>query len=270
MKQLAGRIFAITGAASGIGKALALELAEHGAHLALSDIDQVGLADTLDRVAAATPTTTAIVDVADRNAMFGWAEQVVTDHGRVNAIVNNAGVNLHDDVETQSIRDVEWVIDTDFWGVVHGTQAFLPHLLASGEGHVVNISSVFGLVSIPNQSAYNAAKFAVRGYTDALRMELELDGAPVSATSVHPGGIKTDIVRNSRTKNKQQMAERFDRAARTTPDNAARQIVRAIQRDRRRALIGPDAILFDAASRLPASVSQRIVMAIARRQPEDG
>ena len=269
MKQLNDRVFAITGAASGIGRALSVELAQHGAHLALCDVDEIGLARTADLVGPTTRTTTSIVDVANRDSMFAWAEQVVSEHGRANGIINNAGVNLSHDAETQSIEDVEWVMDIDFWGVVHGTQAFLPHLKASGDGHVVNISSVFGLVSIPNQSAYNAAKFAVRGYTDALRMELELEGAPVSATSIHPGGIKTNIVRNSRAIDKARTIERFDQMAISTPEKAARQIVKAIERDRRRALIGPDAKVFDAASRLPASISQRIVMTLAKRQLSD-
>jgi len=270
MKQLSDKVFAITGAASGIGRALSVELAGRGAHLALCDVDEIGLARTADLVSATTRTTTSIVDVADRDAVFDWAEQVVSEHGRANAIVNNAGVNLSHDAETQSIEDVKWVMDIDFWGVVHGTQAFLPHLKTSGDGHVVNISSVFGLVSIPTQSAYNAAKFAVRGYTDALRMELEIEKAPVSATSIHPGGIKTNIVRNSRAQDKAKTVERFDQLAISTPEKAARQIIRAVERDRRRALIGPDAKVFDAASRVPASISQRIVMAMAKRQLGDG
>ncbi len=269
MKDLTGWVVAITGAASGIGRALAVELADHGCPLALCDVDEVGLARTSDMVSAKVPTTTSVVDVSDRDAMYGWAEQVVADHGGVNMIINNAGVNLSHDAETQSIADVEWVMDIDFWGVVHGTQAFLPHLKASGNGHVVNISSVFGLVSIPSQSAYNAAKFAVRGYTDALRMELELEDAPVSATTIHPGGIKTNIVRNGRGQNHQQSIERFDQVAMSTPEKAARQIVKAVERDRRRALIGPDAKVFDAASRLPARVSQGIVKALAKRNLAD-
>ena len=265
MKDLRGHVAAITGAASGIGRAVSIELARKGCHLALCDVDGVGLARTADLCGTAVDVTTAVVDVSGRDDMYEWAERVVADHGKVNLIVNNAGVNLSHDVETQSLADVEWVMNIDFWGVVHGTQAFLPHLKASGDGHVVNISSVFGLVSIPSQSAYNAAKFAVRGYTDALRMELELEGAPVSATTIHPGGIKTNIVRNSRAKDLELTIKRFDHVAMTTPEKAARQIVKAVERNRRRALIGPDAKVFDAASRLPAAISHRIVMATSRR-----
>ena len=142
--------------------------------------------------------TSQHLDVADRAAVYAWADQVVADHGKVNLIFNNAGVALGATVEAMSYEDFEWLMDINFWGVVYGTKAFLPHLKASGEGHVVNLSSVFGLISVPSQSAYNAAKFAVRGFTDTLRMELEIEGAPVSCTTVHPGGIKTNIARNAR------------------------------------------------------------------------
>lgn len=265
MKDVAGKVAAVTGAASGIGRAVAIALAQRGCHLALCDVDEVGLARTADLCGTAVDVTTSIVDVSGRDDVYEWAERVVADHGRVNLIINNAGVNLSHNAETQSMADFTWVMDIDFWGVVHGTQAFLPHLKASGDGHVVNVSSVFGLVSIPSQSAYNAAKFAVRGYTDALRMELELENAPVSATTIHPGGIKTNIVRNGRAQNHQHTIERFDQVAMTTPDKAARQIIKAIERNRRRALIGPDAKVFDVASRLPASVTHGIVKALAKR-----
>jgi NADP-dependent 3-hydroxy acid dehydrogenase YdfG len=270
MKELTGRVAAISGAASGIGRALAIELASLGTHLALSDVDEVGLMKTVSLCDSASLTiTTSIVDVSDREAVFAWAEHVVAEHGSVNMIFNNAGVSLTREVEAQTIEDIEWVMDTVFWGVVHGTQAFLPHLRASGEGHVINISSVFGLLSIPTQSAYNAAKFGVRGYTDALRMELDLEGANVSATTVHPGGIKTSIARNGRSDDLAGSIERFDKMTMTSPEKAAGQIVKAVQRNRRRALIGPDAILFDLVSRLPAVASQRIVRSISLRASKE-
>ena len=164
-------------------------------------------------------------------------------------------------------EDLEWLMGINFWGVVHGTKAFLPHLKAAGDGHVVNISSVFGLMSIPTQSAYNAAKFAVRGFTDALRIELDIERCGVSATTVHPGGIKTNIVRNARLDpdssplggDNDAAAVQFARVARTTPTPRRNQILAAVQRNRRRALIGPDAVVFDAVSRLPAGVSQRFL-----------
>jgi NAD(P)-dependent dehydrogenase (short-subunit alcohol dehydrogenase family) len=199
MRKFDGRVVAITGAASGIGRALAVEFASRGAHLALSDIDEVGLAESVARCEGrGVKVTSQRVDVSSREAMFSWADQVVAEHGKVNVIVNNAGVAVAANVDTVSYEDFEWLMGINFWGVVHGTKAFLPRLRASGDGHVVNISSVFGLISVPSQGTYNSAKFAVRGFTDALRMELDMAKCGVSATTVHPGGIKTNIARNAR------------------------------------------------------------------------
>jgi NAD(P)-dependent dehydrogenase (short-subunit alcohol dehydrogenase family) len=265
MKVFNGRVAAITGAASGIGRALAEELARRGADLAVADVDDANLAETVGRCEGyGVKVTAQHLDVAEREAVYAWAEEVVTDHGRVNLVVNNAGVALGATVESMSYEDFEWLMGIDFWGVVYGTKAFLPHLKASGEGHVVNISSVFGLVSIPSQSAYNAAKFAVRGFTDSLRMELEIEGAPVSVTTIHPGGIKTNIARHARVDSSvSELAgdpdaarADFERLFVTSPQKAARQILLAVQRDRRRALIGPDAKAIDLVARLPAGLYQ--------------
>lgn len=185
MKQFANKVAAITGAGSGIGRALAMELAAVGCDLALSDISETGLKTTADQASAqGVKVTTTVLDVADRAAVYAWADQVVTDHGRVNLLFNNAGVALAAPAETTSQADFEWLMNINFWGVVYGTQAFLPHLRASGEGHVVNLSSLFGLIGMPTQASYCAAKFAVRGYTETLRMELEMEGAPVDRKSV--------------------------------------------------------------------------------------
>jgi butyryl-CoA dehydrogenase len=268
MKDVTGRVAAVTGAGSGIGRALSIELARRGAHVALSDVDTEGLAETVAACEGhGVKVTSAAVDVADRSAVHDWAEQVVDEHGRCNLIVNNAGVALSATVESMTYDDLDWLMGVNFWGVVHGTKEFLPHLKVAGEGHVVNVSSVFGLMAIPSQSAYNAAKFAVRGFTDALRIELDIERCGVSATTVHPGGIRTNIVRNARLDpatsplggDNEAAAAQFARAARTTPEAAALQILAAVERNRRRALIGPDAVLFDAVSRLPAGVSQRVL-----------
>ena len=274
MKDFTGRVAAVTGAASGIGRAVAGELARRGAHLALSDIDEAGLHGTVKQCeGSGTGVTTAVVDVADRDAVYGWADKVQADHGKVNLLVNNAGVALGATVESMSYADFEWLMNINFWGVVYGTKAFLPHLRASGEGHIANVSSVFGLISVPSQSAYNAAKFAVRGFSDTLRMELEIEGAPVSVTTIHPGGIKTNIARNARVDPSVELlsgdadaARRdFERVFITSPEKAARQIVNAIQRDRRRALIGPDAKAIDFVSRLPAVLYQSVLTKGAAR-----
>jgi butyryl-CoA dehydrogenase len=274
MKQFKGRVAAVTGAASGIGRALAKDLARRGAHLALADIDDAGLAETVAQCEGfGVKITSQHLDVADRDAVYAWAERVVADHGTVNLVVNNAGVGLGATVESMSYEDFEWLMNINFWGVVYGTKAFLPRLKASGEGHIVNVSSVFGLISVPSQSAYNAAKFAVRGFTDTLRMELEIEGGPVSVTTIHPGGIKTNIARNARmdpsvtelTGDAEKARSDFERIFITSPEKAARQILAAVQRDRRRALIGPDAKVIDFISRLPAAFYQTLLARGARR-----
>ena len=275
MESLQGRVAAVTGAASGIGRALAIELANRGAHVALSDVDEAGLAETVGRCEGrGVKVTSQQLDVSERDAVFAWAEQVVADHGAVHLIVNNAGVALSATVEHMSDDDIRWLMDINFWGVVHGTQAFLPHLKSAGEGHVVNISSVFGLIGIPTQSAYCASKFAVRGFTDALRVELEIERSCVSATTVHPGGIRTNIARNARMDasadriaGEADTARReFDRVARTSPDRAAQRIIEAVLRDRRRLLIGADARVFDLVSRLPGRLAHGVLVAGGRRR----
>ena len=263
---------AITGAGSGIGRALACELVGRGAELGLSDVDPSGLAETVELVAGrAAKVTSHVVDVADREAVFSWADQVAEAHNRVNFIFNNAGVALVAPIAELGIEDFQWLMDINFWGVVHGTQAFLPHLKASGDGHVVNISSVFGLTAVPSQAAYNSAKFAVRGFTDALRIELETEPCGVSATTVHPGGVKTNIVRNARLhdRDRDEEADLFDQAARTSPAKAARQIADGVEKNRRRVLVGPDAVVFDVVSRLPAVVPQRLFGFVARQRRKE-
>jgi butyryl-CoA dehydrogenase len=268
MKDFDGRVAAITGAGSGIGRALANNLARKGAQLALCDIDEAGLAETVAQCEGrAVKVTAQRVDVADRAAVVAWADQVVIDHGKVNLVINNAGVALGATIESMSYEDFEWLMGINFWGVVYGTKAFLPHLKASGEGHIVNLSSVFGLISVPSQAAYNAAKFAVRGFTDTLRMELDIEGANVSCTTIHPGGIKTNIAKNARMDPSlvevagdiEKARKRFERAFITSPEKAARQILTAVQRDRRRALIGPDAKVIDFISRTPGTIYQNIM-----------
>lgn len=261
-----GRVAAITGAASGIGRALAEELARRGAHLALADIDETGLAETAGRCAGTgVKVSTRRVDVADRAAVFAWADQVVAEHGHVNLVVNNAGVAVAATVEAMAVEDLEWLMGINFWGVVHGTQAFLPKLKASGAGHVVNLSSVFGLIPVPTQSAYNASKYAVRGFTDALRVELDIEGANVSCTTVHPGGVRTNIARSARVDESvtalsgadpEQAAREFDKLLRTPPETAARVILQGVLRNRRRVLVGTDARVIDLLARLPAGVVQ--------------
>ncbi|MES2820027.1 MAG: SDR family NAD(P)-dependent oxidoreductase [Pseudomonadota bacterium] len=272
MKSFDNRVAAITGAGGGIGRALALGLARQGCHLALSDLDADALAQTAEQARSlGVKVSEQQVDVADRAAMQAWADQVVRDHGRVNLIFNNAGVAQGGTVAGNAYGDYEWVMAINFWGVVHGTKAFLPHLQAAGQGHVVNISSIFGLFAQPGMSAYNASKFAVRGFTESLRQELDMAKGGVSASCVHPGGVKTRIAHTARMhaslqqitgQEADQARQQFtDQLLRTSPEQAARVILRGVLGNKRRILIGVDAHLLDALQRLFPALYQRLVTA---------
>jgi len=233
MEGFAGKVAVVTGAGSGIGQALAIELARSGAKLAISDVDVEGLAATEEGLKAiGAPVRSDRLDVTEREAFLAYADAVNDHFGTVNQIYNNAGIAFTGDIEISQFKDIERVMDVDYWGVVNGTKAFLPHLIASGDGHVVNISSVFGLFSVPGQAAYNSAKFAVRGFTEALRQEMILAGHPVKVTTVHPGGIKTAIARNSTAAEGlevSELAQTFDKLARTSPQKAARIILDGVR-----------------------------------------
>ncbi len=270
MEGFAGKVAVVTGAGSGIGQALAVELARSGAKLAISDVDTEGLATTAERVdAIGAPVRTDRLDVTEREAFIAYADTVHEHFGTVNQIYNNAGITFAGDVEVSQFKDIERVMDVDFWGVVNGTKAFLPHLIASGDGHVINISSVFGLFSVPGQAAYNSAKFAVRGFTEALRQEMILAGHPVKVTTVHPGGIKTAIVRNMTSVeglDKDRLAETFDkRLANTSPQKAARIILDGVRKNKARVLVGADAKVLDLIVRVTGSGYQRLFAAVTAR-----
>ena len=271
MKTLEDKVVVITGAGSGIGRALALRSADLGAVLALSDWDEVGLVETAQLVQTRThrEVRTDKLDVRDRDALRAYAASVHEQHGRVNVLVNNAGVALHGDFEETSYEDFSWVMDVDFWGVMQGTKEFLPHLIASGDGHLVNISSLFGLVGMPGQTAYNSAKFAVRGFTEALRQEMLLAGHPVGVTCVHPGGIKTAIARNARATSSHDsaaVARHFDtKLAKMTPERAAEIILDGVLKNRPRVLVGNDAKAIDWVQRLLGARYQRLFTVAARR-----
>ena len=271
MRTLDGKVVVITGAASGIGRALAVDVGRRGALLALSDIDDAGLAETarLAAAAGARDVRTDHLDVADRAAFSAYARAVAEHFGRVNVVVNNAGVALSGDFEHLSYDDLDWIVGVNFWGVVHGTKEFLPHLIASGDGHVVNISSLFGLVSMPSQSFYNAAKYAVRGMSEALREEMLIAGHPVGVTVVHPGGIKTAIARNARVSDKEDKAETaklFDeKLAKMTPERAAEIILKGVQGNKARVLVGIDAHAIHHLAKLTGSRYQDIVALVASR-----
>ena len=282
MKSFNGRVAAITGAASGMGRALALALAREGCHLALADKNGPGLLQTVAIIKASTLSpvmiTTHTVDVSDREAVQAWATDTFVQHGQVNLIFNNAGVALSSTVEGVDYADLEWIVGINFWGVVHGTKAFLPYLKASGDGHVVNTSSVFGLFAQPGMSGYNATKFAVRGFTESLRQELDLQRCGVSATCVHPGGIRTDICRSSRIDanmtgflihSEQQARADFEKLFITDADKAANVILHGVRHNKRRVLIGRDAYFLDLLARcLPAAYQALVVFASKRMAPK--
>jgi len=270
MEGFAGKVAAVTGAGSGIGQALALELARSGAAVAISDVDTEGLAQTEEQLRAiGAPVRTDRLDVTEREAFQIYADQINEHFGKVNQIYNNAGIAFTGDVEITQFKDIERVMDVDFWGVVNGTKAFLPHLIASGDGHIINVSSLFGLMSMPGQAAYNSAKFAVRGFTESLRQEMALNGHPVKVTSVHPGGIKTAIVRNATAAegvDAEAQAKFFDkRLATTSPRRAAQIILEAVRKNRARVLVGPDAKALDLVVRLTGSGYQRLFSPVVGR-----
>ncbi|AHI28508.1 SDR family NAD(P)-dependent oxidoreductase [Marinobacter similis] len=267
MKDLTNKVAVVTGAGSGIGRALANALAARGCRLALSDVNEIGLAETVAGLKE-VEVRSYHLDVSDRDAIYAHADAVAADFGQVNLVINNAGVALSASIREMTDEDFKWVMDIDFWGVAHGTRAFLPHLIASGDGHVVNVSSVFGLIGVPKQSAYNSAKFAVRGFTEALRQEMKLEEQPVAVSCVHPGGIRTNIANAARMgKSENAAAQRkgFDKMAMTTPEKAAATIVKGILKDESRILVGPDAWGIEAINRLLGAAYQPLVERFSRK-----
>lgn len=265
MSFLSGSVAVVTGAGSGIGRALAQQLAEARGALALADIDEPGLMQTVESLKSKSAlVTTHLVDVADEESVSAFAEDVSSRHGRVTLLINNAGVSLHGDFEEISLDDFRWLMNINFWGTVYGVKYFLPILKRERRAHIVNLSSIFGIVAPAGQVPYAASKFAVRGFTEALRHELE--GGPVSISCVHPGCIRTPIARHSRlgaavpeSKRDENIA-RFDRLARTSPEAAAARILRGVERREPRILIGSDAYQSDILQRLrPGSYWKTVV-----------
>ncbi|MCX7063845.1 MAG: SDR family NAD(P)-dependent oxidoreductase [Proteobacteria bacterium] len=265
MKDFRNKVAAITGAGSGMGRALALELAARGCAVAIADVGQSTLIETEALLRQRNVKVSShLVDVADRAAMERFAADVVRIHGKVNLVFNNAGVSVSNSVEKLSYEDFEWLMNINFWGVVHGTKAFLPYLKQVDEAHIVNTSSIFGVVAFASQSAYNASKFAVRGFTEALRQELA--DTHIGVSCVQPGGVKTNIVKTSRyyaadneAPTKEELTRTFEQMAALTPHDAALQILRGVERNRGRVLVGRDAVFLAWMQRLfPESYPQRL------------
>jgi NAD(P)-dependent dehydrogenase (short-subunit alcohol dehydrogenase family) len=278
MSKVDGKVCAVTGAGSGIGRALALHLAGRGCSLAVSDVNAPGLEETasLARAAGAPDVLVTTLDVSDRDAFFAWAEEVVQHFGRVHQIYNNAGVAHSRPVLESEWEDYERVLSINLFGVIHGTQAFLPHLIASGDGHVVNVSSLNGIMAQPEMSHYCASKYAVRGFTECLRMEMQEAGHRVGVTSIHPGGIKTNIsaaalqhARDSGAEitEKHEARDRLyrEKLLKMEPTEAARIIVHGVEGNKVRVLVGNDAKAMDAVVRAIPSGYGRVLMAATKR-----
>ncbi|WP_374024949.1 SDR family NAD(P)-dependent oxidoreductase [Mycobacterium sp. HNNTM2301] len=264
MHEFTGKVAVVTGAGSGIGQALALELGRAGAKLAISDVDTEGLAQTEEQLKAiGAPVKADRLNVTEREAFLAYADAVREHFGQVNQLYNNAGITFVGSIEDSRFKDIERVMDVDYWGVVNGTKAFLPHLIASGDGHLINISSALGLFAAPGQAAYVSAKFAVRGFTEALRQEMARAGHPVRVTTVHPGGVKTGFARNAifaEGLDQDGLAELFEeQQAKTTPQRAAQVILAGVRKDRARVLVGPDVKAMDLVVRLTGSQPERLL-----------
>ena len=274
MTAINGSAAGITGAASGIGRALAIELAARGCDLALADRDEAGLAATAAELASrGRKVTTHRVDVSEPAQIQEFANAATSAHPKLNILINNAGVALLGQFNEIDQAQFEWLMNINFWGVVHGSRAFLPHLERQSAAHIVNISSIFGIIAPPGQTAYAAAKFAVRGFSESLRHELKMANSPVRMLVVHPGGIATDIARNSRTGSgvtdnarRTEMIDRFDKVAKKSPAAAAMHIANGIQKNAPRILIGSDAKFADLVQRLrPATYWAMLGRALQKR-----
>ena len=260
MTTLRGAAAAITGAGGGIGAALALKLAARGADVALADRNEAGLRAVAAAIGDERKVTTHLVDVGDPAQIAAFAKQAIAAHPRLNIVVNNAGVTLLGQFNEVDQAQMEWLMNINFWAVVHSTRAFLPHLSAQREAHIVNLSSIFGIVAPPGQSAYAASKFAVRGFSESLRHELKMAKSPVRVSVVHPGGVATNIVRNSLTGSgiadsarRVNEIARFDRLPKKTIGSAARRIIEGIENNKPRMIVGNDARLVDLLQRLRPS-----------------
>ncbi|MGB8021830.1 MAG: SDR family oxidoreductase [Candidatus Nanopelagicales bacterium] len=262
MTQLAGKVVAVTGAGSGIGRALGVALAQRGAAVALADIDPEGLATTAAMCPAGRRVTSHVVDVADAGAVACFADEALAAHGTVDVLINNAAVQAIGTVQDLTLEDFGWVLGVDLWGVIHGVKAFLPHLITRPEAHIVNVGSANSLVPFPTGSAYAAAKHAVDGLTGSLQQELI--GTRVQVSMVYPGTVATNAARNSRYVTTKE-AEATTRRALTSPERAARLIIRGIEHNRSRIYIGADMRALATANRLAPLITRRALAHAARR-----
>jgi short-subunit dehydrogenase len=268
MTAIRGAAAAVTGAASGIGRALAIELAARGCDLALADRDEAGLQTVAAEIAKAHSRKVSVhrVDVGERTGIADFAGAAIAAHPSLNILINNAGVALLGNFHEIDQAEMEWLFNINFWGVVHSTRAFLPHLATRPGAHIVNISSIYGIVAPPGQTAYSSAKFAVRGFSESLRHELQVAESPVRLSVVHPGGVSTNIARNMRmgtgvsdNERRAQAIDWFDQFAGTTPKDAALRIIRGVEKNEPRILIGGDARFLDLLQRFRPATYWRVM-----------
>ena len=253
--SFSGKVAAITGAGSGMGQWLAILLSRAGCEVAVADVNEAGLQETVSQLADGVRHSVHVVDMADQQAVESFAAAVISEHQQVHMIFNNAGVSVTGSVEQMPYEDMRWLMDINFWGVIYGCKSFLPHLQQVSEAAIINTSSIFGTVAVPSQSIYNASKFAVRGYTYALRQELK--DTHIGVSCVQPGGVKTNIVNKSRYRpmdnqsaSKEEMAVQFQQIARLSSEQAAQIILEGVLRDKARILVGNDARLLTWLERL--------------------
>ena len=252
MKNLNEKVVALTGAGSGIGRCLAIQLSQLGTHLSLADVDEEGLKQTKALLSKDIIVSTHLVDVADREQVYAWAEETIKAHGHVDCIINNAGVAFTASIEEINYKDFDWVFKIVFYGVLYGTKAFLPHLKKRPDAHIVNISSVNGFIATPRNGAYACAKHAVKALNQTLQQELK--NTYVNVTSVNPGGVRTNIARNSGSDDSEEIQQErivgFDQIAGTSAEKAATIIIKSILKNRKRQLVVVDAMVIDVLSRL--------------------
>jgi NAD(P)-dependent dehydrogenase (short-subunit alcohol dehydrogenase family) len=278
MGSIRGKVAVVTGAGSGIGRELALGLARRGARLSLCDIDAARLAETLEQVrASGAEAHSTVLDVSDRAAVLDYAAGVAAHYGVVHQVYNNAGIaGAGESVLDTDLAVFDRVLGVNLFGVVHGSKAFLPHLIASGDGHLVNVSSLNGILAQPELGAYCTSKFGVRGFTETLRGEMLLAGHPVRVSVVHPGGVRTDIARSALAEARRQLPELTEKQRdreriytekllRMPAGKAAAIILDGVEANRERILVGSDARVVDLLVRLAPRQAPRFAAWFVRR-----
>lgn len=260
MKQFKDKVVVITGAGSGIGKALAEDFANRGAWLALSDINKKNLEHVQQELSVKTKVFSQVFDVGEEVAMQAFAQAIFNHYQKVDVVINNAGVaQTGTEFSEMSSEDFHWLMNINFWGVIYGSRSFLPYLRQQKQSSLVNISSIFGMIGVPSQTSYNASKFAVRGFTEALSLEEKNNKTGVTVTAVHPGGIQTNILRNARGTDISKVAEQ-EKLFRTPPQKAAKVIIKGIQKRKNRILVGNDAYLIHYANKFLRKLVQKAII----------